>query len=107
MERSCGSERKFTGSHKRLVLAAIVATVVLALSPQWSAGTEVGFRTANTVAGTFDGAISVYAADVDGDGDLDVLGAGYYANAIRWWENTAGDGSAWTEHTENGTDDGA
>jgi hypothetical protein len=30
----------------------------------------------------------VYAADVDTDGDLDVLGAaGYSANGIAWWES--------------------
>ena len=60
-----------------------------------------------TINGTFDGASSVYAADVDGDGDLDVLGAAYLADDITWWENTAGDGSAWTEQTINGTFDGA
>ncbi len=50
----------------------------------------------------FDGATSVYAADVDGDGDMDVLGAAVYADDIAWWENTAGDGTTWTEHTVDG-----
>jgi PKD domain-containing protein/VCBS repeat protein len=63
--------------------------------------------TEHTVDGSFDGAMSVYAADVDGDGDIDVLGAAYFADDITWWENTAGDGSAWTEHTVDGTFDGA
>ena len=39
--------------------------------------------------GVFDGAISSTAADVDGDGDLDVLGAANAADDITWWENTA------------------
>ena len=61
---------------------------------------EVPFAaTETTVDGSFDGAFSVFAADVDGDGDLDVLGAASVANDISWWENTAGDGSAWSEHT--------
>ena len=60
-----------------------------------------------TVDGAFDGAESVYAADVDGDGDLDVLGAAFFADGITWWENTAGDGSAWTEHTVDGAFDRA
>jgi hypothetical protein len=60
-----------------------------------------------TVDAYFDGANSVYGADVDGDGDLDVLGAAYYADDITWWENAAGDGSAWTEHTVDGAFDGA
>jgi len=54
------------------------------------------------VDGAFWGAYSVHAADVDGDGDVDVLGAGEGADAIAWWENTAGDGIAWTERTVDG-----
>ena len=52
----------------------------------------------------FDGATAVYAIDVDGDGDIDVLGAADTANDITWWEN---DGSpsngGWTEHTVDGS----
>jgi len=49
---------------------------------------------------SFDGATAVYAIDVDGDGDLDVLGAADTANDITWWENdgTPSNGG-WTEHT--------
>jgi hypothetical protein len=50
------------------------------------------------VDGFFDGASSVHAADVDGDGDLDVLGGARDDFGVLWWENTAGDGTAWTEH---------
>ena len=39
---------------------------------------------------------------MDGDGDLDVLGAAGFADDIAWWENTAGDGTAWTRHTVDG-----
>ncbi|RKZ65399.1 MAG: hypothetical protein DRQ48_11660, partial [Gammaproteobacteria bacterium] len=59
--------------------------------------------TERTIAASFDGAASVYAADMDGDGDLDVLGAANTADDIAWWENTAGDGSAWTEHIVDGS----
>jgi len=41
----------------------------------------------HTVDGGFAEAISVYAADVDGDGDLDVLGAAYDDYDITWWES--------------------
>ncbi|MBS1260992.1 MAG: Thermophilic serine proteinase [Calditrichaeota bacterium] len=61
----------------------------------------------HTVDGAFDGAYSVYAADVDGDGDTDVLGAAYYANDITWWENLDGTGESWAEHTVDGAFDGA
>ena len=55
----------------------------------------------HTISNTFAGAHSVYAADVDGDGDLDVLGAAWIDNDITWWENTAGDGTNWSEHPIN------
>jgi hypothetical protein len=53
---------------------------------------------------SFGGATSVYAIDVDGDGDLDVLGAADTANDITWWENdgTPSNGG-WTEHTIDGS----
>jgi hypothetical protein len=42
--------------------------------------------TEHTIDGNFDGARSVYACDVDGDGDIDVLGAAYNHDDITWWE---------------------
>jgi hypothetical protein len=60
----------------------------------------------HTIDGAFDGATSVAAADLDGDGDLDVIGAAVYADDITWWEN---DGSpadgGWTAHTIDGAFD--
>ena len=55
----------------------------------------------------FTGANSVYATDVDGDGDLDVLGAADIVDDITWWENANGAGTSWTEHTVDGSFDGA
>ena len=40
-----------------------------------------------------DKAISVYAIDIDGDGDMDVLSASQYDNKIAWYENTDGQGN--------------
>jgi hypothetical protein len=57
----------------------------------------------HTVDGNFNGAFTVFSADVDGDGDSDILGAAYDEDAVFWWENTAGDGSVWTEHVVSGT----
>jgi hypothetical protein len=39
------------------------------------------------------GAISVFAADVDGDGDTDVLSASYIDDEVAWYENTDGQGT--------------
>jgi len=38
--------------------------------------------TEHTIADDFNGAFSVYVADVDGDGDTDVLGAAFEADDI-------------------------
>ena len=43
--------------------------------------------TERTIEGDFDGARSVYAVDMDGDGDMDVVGAAQYDNDIAWFEN--------------------
>ena len=61
----------------------------------------------HTVDGNFDGAMSVYSTDVDGDGDADVLGAGYNGDNIIWWENTDGTGTVWAEHNVDVNFDGA
>jgi len=65
-------------------------------SPTWSQ---------HTIDGSFNGASFVYAVDINGDGDLDVLATANTADDITWWEN---DGSeSFTEHTIDGTFDGA
>jgi hypothetical protein len=43
-----------------------------------------------------DGAYSVAAADLDGDGDVDVLSASQYDGNVVWYENTGGSPPAWT-----------
>ncbi len=61
----------------------------------------------HTVDGDFDGANSVYFADINGDGYMDILGAGYYADDITWWENIDGSGTSWTEHIVDADFNGA
>ncbi len=39
----------------------------------------------------------VFAADIDGDGDMDVLSASYSDNKIAWYENTDGSGTFGTQ----------
>jgi hypothetical protein len=63
--------------------------------------------TKHSVDGDFDGAWSVYAADVDGDDNTDILGAAYDADSVTWWENADGSGTSWTEHTVDGSFAGA
>ncbi len=43
-------------------------------------------------------AISVYAADLDSDGDQDVIGAASYSDEIAWWQNNGGNPIQWTKY---------
>ncbi len=63
----------------------------------------------HTLSSAFDGANSIHAADIDGDGDIDILGAAGRTDEITWWESSSasGDGSSWAEHTVDGAFDGA
>ncbi len=44
----------------------------------------------HTVRNYFSCAHTVYSADVNGDGYMDVLGAACFADDITWWENVDG-----------------
>ena len=43
-----------------------------------------------------DGATSVFAVDLDDDGDVDAVSAAMFDDVVLWHENAAGDGSSWT-----------
>ncbi len=67
-------------------------------------GTGINW-TRHIVDGDFNGAWSVYSTDLDGDGDVDILGTGHGAYTIAWWENTDGTGTSWIKHTIYGAVD--
>lgn len=55
----------------------------------------------------FEGAISACGIDVDGDGDIDVVGAGRIADEIAWWENLTGMGTTWVKRSIDNQFEGA
>ena len=57
------------------------------------------FGAQNVISTLADGAYAVFAADIDDDGDIDALSASKYDDTIAWYENTNGDGTAWTART--------
>ena len=59
-----------------------------AANPSW---------TAADIATSADGATSVHVADMDGDGDLDIVSSSYFDDTIAWYEET-GTGT-WTNTT--------
>ena len=52
--------------------------------------------TTNDIDTNLNGAHSVYAADMDGDGDMDIVTASYANNTIAWYENDGTADPSWT-----------
>ena len=52
--------------------------------------------TAADIATSADGAASVFAADMDNDGDMDIVSASLYDDAIAWYENNGAADPSWT-----------
>ena len=63
--------------------------------------------TAQLIAGGFLGALVGHSADIDGDGDIDVLGTAANADDLAWFENGDGLGTSWTPHVLNADFPGA
>ena len=53
--------------------------------------------TAADIATSADGARSVFAADMDGDGDMDIISASANDNTIAWYENNGAADPSWTK----------
>ena len=61
--------------------------------------------TEHAISTSANSAASVYAVDVDGDGDMDVLSASEYDDKIAWYENNGSE--SFTEHAISTSANGA
>lgn len=41
----------------------------------------------HTITDAADGSVSIFVADVDGDGSLDVLSASFFDDTVAWFKN--------------------
>ncbi len=53
----------------------------------------------HTVASGLTGVLTAIPADFDGDGDMDIAGAGWVLDRVMWYENTDGTGENWQPRT--------
>ncbi len=74
------------------------------LATSWSTADVIWWRneggspvtwTRQVIDGNFGGAHDACAVDLDGDGDLDVVGAAGVHNQVAWWRNQGGDPIVW------------
>jgi len=61
----------------------------------------------HSIVSNFNGAFDVDTADIDGDGDIDVIATAELDDEVIWFENVLGDGLAWIPHDIDTNADGA
>ena len=76
----------------------LILPLAVLLAPALTLGAlEVPFDNGTTVDSNTNRGFSTQMADVDGDGDLDLLSAVSTSNTASWWRNNNGLGTSWTE----------
>ena len=69
--------------HKSIYLNLLLIISIVSAQPTF---------TEHVISTSADAAVSAYAADVDGDGDMDVLSASQNNGKIAWYENDGNQG---------------
>ena len=83
-------------NHRHIYFTLFITLSIISAQPTF---------TEHVISTSANGAISVYASDVDCDGDIDVLSASSYDSKIAWYENDGSQG--FTEHAISTSADGA
>ncbi|MCD6180126.1 MAG: VCBS repeat-containing protein, partial [Bacteroidales bacterium] len=65
------------------------------------------FGTQQIISTNVNEATSIYCADIDGDGDLDILSTSWFYDEVSWFENTDGQGAFSNKQTITSNADGA
>jgi len=81
-------------------------TLLILLMMPFSIHSQVTF-TKHTVDPSFNGACSVTTFDIDGDGLIDLIGAGWDGNTIAWWKNDGSNPISWEKNIVDDTFRGA
>ena len=79
----------------RLPFTFGLAIALLTIAPVVGAATPFGPE--QIISSATDGVQTVFAIDLDGDGDTDAVSAALQGGQIAWYENDGGDGSAWVK----------
>lgn len=82
-------------------------TLTLVMSTTWNSFSQTIDFTEHIISTNALEAFSVFAADVDGDNDMDVLSASYNDNKIAWYENIDGLGNFGPQNIITSNADGA
>ena len=94
---SRGTAGSFAAALNPLAVLGPLASIITSLAgPLPARGVDVPF-TEHVISTAATGAWSVFATDVDGDGDTDVLSASSVDDKIAWYENDGGSPPAFTE----------
>ncbi len=101
MKHSTMTARSFAA-----VLRSAVGIAALLAGTLPAQGGEVPF-TEHVISTTADGAVSIFATDVDGDGDTDVLSALFVDDKIVWYESDGGSPPTFAEWVISTSADGA
>jgi hypothetical protein len=79
----------------------VVAATLVGNEVAWwrNDGSSPPVWTKRSVDSSFTNARAVFAADVDGDEDVDIVGGALVGSELAWWENADGTGTSWKKGT--------